>query len=59
MVLNKFQEGTTPTQELQIEVYANALPTLISMFVKRVGRNTLALNFEEYKKIEFEMKGCK
>jgi hypothetical protein len=29
------------------------------MFVKRVGKNTLALNFEEAKKIEFEMKGCK
>jgi hypothetical protein len=30
MVLNKFQEGTAnPKQELQIEVYVNALPTPI------------------------------
>jgi hypothetical protein len=58
-VLNKFQEGTAPAPELQIEVYVNALPASISMFDKQAGINTLALNFEEAKKIEFEMKGCR
>jgi hypothetical protein len=29
------------------------------MFVKRTVNNTLILTFEEAKKIEFEMKGCK
>jgi hypothetical protein len=42
--------------ELQIEFYANSLPASISMFAKRVGRNTLelnlALNFEYAKKID-------
>jgi hypothetical protein len=58
-ILNKFQPEAKPTQELQIEVYANALPTSISMFVKRVAKPTLAENFEEAKMIEFQMKGCK
>jgi hypothetical protein len=44
---------------LQIEVYANALPASISMFVKRATKTTLAENFEEAKTIEFQMKGCK
>jgi hypothetical protein len=44
---------------LKIEVYVNALLAPISMFAKRAGRITLSLNFEEAKKIEFEMKGCK
>jgi hypothetical protein len=42
---------------MQIEVYANALPTSISMFVKSVAKPTLADNFEEAKIIEFQMKG--
>jgi hypothetical protein len=58
-ILNKFQPEAKPTQELQIEVYANALPASISMFVKRVAKRTLAENFEEAKMIEFQMKGCK
>jgi hypothetical protein len=58
-ILNKFQPTVKPTQELQIEVYANVLPTSISMFVKRVAKKTLAKNFEEAKTIEFHMKGCK
>jgi hypothetical protein len=58
-ILNKFQPEAKPTQELQIEVYANALPASISMFVKRVAKATLAENFEEAKMIEFQMKGCK
>jgi hypothetical protein len=58
-ILNKFQPAAKPTQELQIEVYANALPTSISMFVKRAAKQTLAENFEEAKTIEFQMKGCK
>jgi hypothetical protein len=58
-ILNKFQPEAKPTQELQIEVYANALPASISMFVKRVAKHTLAENFEEAKTIEFQMKGCK
>jgi hypothetical protein len=41
-ILNKFQWEATPAQELQIEVYANALPTSISMFVKRDDKHTLA-----------------
>jgi hypothetical protein len=39
-ILNKFQPEAKPTQELKIEVYANALPTSISMFVKRVSKLT-------------------
>jgi hypothetical protein len=58
-ILNKFQPAVKPTQELQIKVYANALPASISMFVKRVAKKTLAENFEEAKTIEFQMKGCK
>jgi hypothetical protein len=42
---------------LQIEVYDNALPASISMFVKRAAKHPLAENFEEAKK--FQMKGCK
>jgi hypothetical protein len=34
-ILNKFQLEAKPTQGLQIEVYVNALPASISMFVKR------------------------
>jgi hypothetical protein len=41
-ILNKFQLEARPTLKLQIEVYANALPTSISMFVKRAAKNTLA-----------------
>jgi hypothetical protein len=58
-ILNKFQPEAKPTQELQIKVYANALPASISMFVKRVAKQTLDENFEEAKMIEFQMKGCK
>jgi hypothetical protein len=58
-ILNKFQPEAKPTQELQIEVYANALLAFISMFVKRGAKTTLAKNFEEAKNIEFQMKGCK
>jgi hypothetical protein len=29
------------------------------MFIKQARNNTLALTFEEAKKVEFEMKGCK
>jgi hypothetical protein len=58
-ILNKFQPEVKPTQELQIEVYANALPASIFMFVKRAAKTTLAKNFEEVKTIEFQMKGCK
>jgi hypothetical protein len=41
-ILNKFQPEAKPTQELQIEVYANALPTSISMFVKRDAKPTFS-----------------
>jgi hypothetical protein len=44
-ILNKFQPEAKPTQELQIEVYANALPASISMFVKRDTKHTLAEKF--------------
>jgi hypothetical protein len=40
-VLNKFKYETMPTLELQIEAYANALLSPISIFVKRVGKITL------------------
>jgi len=58
-ILNKFQPTAKPTQELQIEVYANVLLASISMFVKRAAKKNLAENFEEAKMIEFQMKGCK
>jgi hypothetical protein len=58
-ILNKFHLAVKPTQELQIEVYANALPTAISMFLKRATKKTLAENFEKAKMIEFQMKECK
>jgi hypothetical protein len=58
-ILNKFHPEAKPTQDLQIEVYTNALPKSISMFVKRTAKLTLVDNFEEAKTIEFEMKGCK
>ena len=41
------------------QVYANSLPTSISMLVKRVSKATLAKKIEEAKNIEFQMKGCK
>jgi hypothetical protein len=37
-IQNKFQPEAKPTQQLQIEVYANALSTSISMFVKRAPK---------------------
>jgi hypothetical protein len=58
-ILNKFQAEAKPTHDFQIEVYANALPASISMFVKRDAKHTLAENFEEEKTIEFQKKGCK
>jgi hypothetical protein len=58
-ILNKFQLEAKPTQELQIKVYANTLPTFVSMFVKRAAKRTLVENFEEAKMIEFQMKVCK
>jgi len=48
-ILNKFQPNTRLAQEIQIEVYANTLPTSISMFVKRAAKPTLAENFEQAK----------
>jgi hypothetical protein len=50
-ILNKFKPATKPTQELHIEVYSNALPASISMFVKRAAKQMLAENFEEAKMI--------
>jgi hypothetical protein len=58
-ILNKFQPEAKPTLELQIEVYANVVPTSISIFLKRDAKYTLAENFKEDKTIEFQMKGCK
>jgi hypothetical protein len=52
-ILRKFQPVLKPTQELQIEVYANVLSASISMFIKRATKQTLAENFEEAKMIEF------
>ena len=52
-ILNKFELAVKPAQELQIEVYANALPASISMFVKRAAKQTLTNNFKEAKKIDF------
>jgi hypothetical protein len=54
-ILNKFLPEAKPTQELQIEVYTNSLPTSISMFVKRDAKPTLAENFKEAKMIDFQM----
>jgi hypothetical protein len=50
-ILNKFHPAVKPTQELQIEVYANALSTYVSKFVKRATKQTLVKNFEEAKTI--------
>jgi hypothetical protein len=58
-VINKVRPKESPSQEIHIEVFKNALITPISMFVKRVGNNTLVLNFQEAKKVEFEMMDCK
>jgi hypothetical protein len=58
-ILKKFHPEDKPTQELQIEVYINALPSSNSIFEKRASKPTLAENFEEAKTIEFQMKGCK
>jgi hypothetical protein len=58
-ILNKFQPEAKHTQELQIEVYANAFLASISMFVKRTTKTNLTDNFDEAKTIEFQMKGCK
>jgi len=58
-ILNKFQPMEKLAQEMQIEVYANALPASISMFVKRAAKKTLMENFKEAKIIEFQIKGCK
>jgi len=44
---------------MQIEGINYYLPTSISIFVERSGKNTLSLNFEREKKIEFYMKGCR
>jgi hypothetical protein len=57
-ILKKFQPNAKPTQEFQIKLYANGLPTFISMFVKKVAKATLDDNFEEEKTIELQMKGC-
>ena len=55
------QRFTTILNNLQIDakVYANELPTSISMFAKRATKPTPVENFEEAKIIEFQMKGCK
>jgi hypothetical protein len=58
-ILNKFHPEVKLTQELQIEFYANALPTSMSMFMRRATKRTLTKNFEETKLIEFQMNGCK
>ena len=58
-ILNKFHPVVKLDQKLQIEVYANALPTSISLFVKKIAKQTLAENLEYSKMIEFHMKGCK
>jgi hypothetical protein len=58
-ILKMFQTNAKLAQELQIELYSNALPTSISIFVKRVTKPTLEENFDEEKIIEFKMKGCK
>ena len=48
-ILNNFQPEAKPTQEFQIEVYVNALPVSIYMFVKRAAKRTLVENFKEDK----------
>jgi Holliday junction resolvase RusA-like endonuclease len=58
-ILNKFHPEVKLTQELQIKVYANTLPSSMSMFMRRAMKRTLTKNFEETKMIEFQMKGCK
>lgn len=42
-----------------MEVYVDTLFVDISMFFKRMGKETLLAMFEEDRKIEFEILGCK
>jgi hypothetical protein len=51
-IINKFKEVLDLSQEIQMEVYANSMLASISVYIKHVGKKTLALNFEEVKKIE-------
>jgi hypothetical protein len=49
-IINEFKPYTKPTQELQTQVYVNAFPAHVSMFIKQARNNTLAQNFEKNKK---------
>jgi hypothetical protein len=54
-VLTKFVDNTTLSQSLAIEYYTSTLFPSIGMFIKRVNRNTLALNLDEVEIIEREL----
>lgn len=46
-ILNKFPSGTQSHNSITIDYYTTAFPTIISQFMKRVTKETLALNFTE------------
>ena len=58
-IINKFQQETTSSQELQIKFYVNSLLISNSMFAKNVSKHSLEEKFEEAKTMEFHMKGFK
>jgi len=46
-LLNKFHTDVLPHDEITKDYYTTAFPTNIFVFVKRVAKDTLALNFAE------------
>lgn len=44
-ILNKFPSGMQPHDLIDIDYYITSFPTNISSFIKRVVKETLALNF--------------
>jgi hypothetical protein len=54
-ILNKFHVDVQPTKALVVEYYNSSLHASISMFVKRLGKLTLAENYKEAKNVENKM----
>ena len=46
-------------ENIMVEVYCNALPTSMCIFVKREGKETLVDTFEVEKNIEWETINCR
>ena len=58
-ILNKFKDIDKTIGKIEVEVYCNALPTYMSMFIKREEKETFVETFEMAKNIEREMISCK